>query len=138
MLEARLRVIYGDTDQMGVVYYANYFRYFEFARSEYFRRAGGASYGEVEKQGLFMPVIEAHASYRSPLRYDDVAVIRTWIDNVRRASFTFRYELRREGEAAILTEGHTVHACVSREGRPTPMPASLRQLIGAPPTPQAG
>lgn len=135
MLEAKLRVIYGDTDQMGVVYYANYFRYFELARGEYFRRAGGASYGEVEKQGLFMPVIEAHASYRSPLRYDDVAVIKTWIDNVRRASFTFRYEVRREGEAAILTEGHTVHACINRAGRPTAMPPALLQLLAVPPAP---
>jgi acyl-CoA thioester hydrolase len=56
MVEARLRVIYGDTDQMGVVYYANYFRYFEFSRSEFFRGMGG-SYREFEKEGLFLPVL---------------------------------------------------------------------------------
>ncbi|HZA14263.1 MAG TPA: thioesterase family protein, partial [Myxococcaceae bacterium] len=63
-VEAKLRVIYGDTDQMGVVYYANYFRYFEFARSEYFRAKGG-SYRELEQEGRHLPVIEASCSYKA-------------------------------------------------------------------------
>ena len=63
MVQARVRVIYGDTDQMGVVYYANYFRYFEFARSE-FLRAHGRSYREMEAEGLMLPVVEATCRYR--------------------------------------------------------------------------
>src|SRR3954470_16909676 len=92
MVEARLRVIYGDTDQMGVVYYANYFRYFEFGRSEYFRAHGG-SYTEVEKQGTRLPVIEATCHYKAPARYEDVVLIRTRIDDLGPASVTFGYEV---------------------------------------------
>lgn len=132
MIEAKLRVIYGDTDQMGVVYYANYFRYFEFARSEFFRSKGG-SYQDVEKQGFMFPVIEAHAHYRAPARYDDLLVIKAWIEGARRASVTFKYELFREGEGEVLVDGHTIHACINREGRPTAMPQSLRELMGVGP-----
>src|SRR6266849_10224417 len=69
VVEARVRVIYGDTDQMGVVYYANYFRYFEFGRSEYFRRLH-RSYRDLELEGSFLPVVEATCHYRAPARYD--------------------------------------------------------------------
>src|SRR6266851_6351472 len=69
VVEARVRVIYGDTDQMGVVYYANYFRYFELGRSEYLR-ARGASYRDFERDGWFLPVVEASCSYRSSARFD--------------------------------------------------------------------
>ena len=132
MVEAKLRVIYGDTDQMGVVYYANYFRYFEFARSEYFRARGG-SYTEVEKDGFMLPVIEATCSYRAPARYDDVLVVKVWIEHLKRASLRFQYEVRREGDPAVLVEGHTVHACINREGRPTAMPEALvRRLVPVP------
>jgi acyl-CoA thioester hydrolase len=128
VIEAKLRVIYGDTDQMGVVYYANYFRFFEFARGEFFR-AKGASYLDFEKQGYGMPVIEAHANYRAPLRYDDLIIIKAWIEGARRASVTFKYELRRDGSPEVLTEGHTVHACINKEGRPTKMPPELLALL---------
>ncbi|MDQ3265529.1 MAG: acyl-CoA thioesterase [Myxococcota bacterium] len=128
MVEARLRVIYGDTDQMGVVYYANYFRYFEFARSEYFRAHGG-SYRELEQGGLLLPVVEAHCTYKASARYDDLLVISTTISELRRASLKFSYQLRREGEAQILCTGHTVHACITREGRPTRLPDAITRLF---------
>ncbi|HEX8440535.1 thioesterase family protein [Archangium sp.] len=129
MVEARLRVIYGDTDQMGVVYYANYFRYFEFARSEYFRSRGG-SYREVEREGLMLPVVEATASYKSPARYEDVLLVRTRVSEVKRVSLTFSYEIFREGGADTpLCTGRTVHACVSREGKPTRLPDAVVRLL---------
>ena len=128
MVEARLRVIYGDTDQMGVVYYANYFRYFEFARSEYFRRKGG-SYVEVEKQGNLLPVVEASCHYRQSAKYDDLLVIRTTVSKLARASLTFSYEVRREGGEQVLCTGHTVHACINREGKPTRIPEALMKLL---------
>jgi acyl-CoA thioester hydrolase len=130
VIECRQRVIYGDTDQMGVVYYANYFRYFEAARGEYFR-VRGASYLDVEKAGYFFPVIEAQANYRASARYDDLLIIKAWIEGSRRASVTFKYEVRREGSDTLLIEGHTIHACINKEGRPCAMPQSLRDLIGA-------
>ncbi len=127
-VEARLRVIYGDTDQMGVVYYANYFRYFEFARSEYFRAHGG-SYVDVEKQGHRLPVFEASCSYRAPARYDDLLVVKVRITELRRASLTFDYEVRKEGDDAILVTGQTSHACINSEGRPTALPEQVVRLL---------
>ncbi len=129
MVEARLRVIYGDTDQMGVVYYANYFRYFEFARSEFFRAKGG-SYRELEKEGMFLPVVEASCSYKASAKYDDLLVIRTWISELKRASLTFAYEIRREGEDRILCTGRTIHACIGRDGRPVRLPDAIVSVLG--------
>src|SRR2546430_2810898 len=111
MIEARIRVIYGDTDQMGVVYYANYFRFFEFARSELFR-ARGVSYRDVEAGGSLLPVIEASCLYKAPARYDDLLLIQTEVGEIKNASFSFIYSLRREGEPQVLCTGKTVHACV--------------------------
>ncbi|WNG46539.1 acyl-CoA thioesterase [Archangium minus] len=129
MVEARVRVIYGDTDQMGVVYHANYFRYFEFARGEYFRARGG-SYRELERDGLMLPVVEATASYRSPARYEDVLLVRTLVSEVKRVSLTFTYEIFREGGSDIpLVTGRTVHACVSREGKPTRLPEAIVRML---------
>jgi acyl-CoA thioester hydrolase len=130
MVEARLRVIYGDTDQMGVVYYANYFRYFELARSEYFRALGG-SYREMERDGFGLPVVEANCQYKSPARYDDVLKVNTRVSQIRGASLTFEYEIRREGEEKVMATGKTVHACVGRDGRPTRLPETVVKLLGS-------
>ena len=127
-VEATCRVIYGDTDQMGVVYYANYFRYFELSRSEWFRAHGG-SYIELEKSGLLLPVVEAQCSYRASARYEDLIVIKAWVATLRRASLTFEYEIRRQGEDVILVTGQTTHACITREGRPTRLPEGVMQLF---------
>ncbi len=111
MVEARLRVIYGDTDQMGVVYHANYFRYFEFSRMEFFRARGG-NYRELEEQGFQLPVVEATAQYKAPARYDDLLVIRPILSELRRASLTFTYELFREGEPSSLLCTGQHRACL--------------------------
>ena len=95
VIEAKTRVIYGDTDQMGVVYYANYFRYFELSRSEFYRSLGG-SYVELERQGFGLPVVEASARYRAPAKYDDVILIEVRLVELRRASLRFEYVVRRE------------------------------------------
>jgi acyl-CoA thioester hydrolase len=132
MNEARLRVIYGDTDQMGVVYYANYFRYFEFARSEYFRARGG-SYADLEREGSLLPVVEAHCNYMASARYDDMLLIRTRVTAMRRASLMFTYELFREGSLERpLCTGHTVHACIGRDGRPMRLPEGIVRLLQEP------
>ena len=129
MVESRIRVIYGDTDQMGVVYHANYLRYFEFARSEFFRAHGG-SYRELEREGLLLPVVEAHVLYKAPARYDDLLRVRARVSELRRASLVFAYELwREEAPDKVLSTGHTVHACVSRDGRPVRMPEPLVRLL---------
>lgn len=132
MVEARLRVIYGDTDQMGVVYHANYFRYFEFSRMEFFRARGG-NYRELEEQGYQLPVVEVSAQYKAPARYDDLLVIRPTLSEVRRASLIFTYELFREGEpSSLLCTGRTVHACMGRDGKLRRLPEPFVRLVGPP------
>ncbi len=124
MVTTRLRVIYGDTDQMGVVYYANYLRYFEAARNE-FIRAKGLRYRDFEaRYGLLLPVAEAAVSYRQPARYDDLLDVEISLGEVRRASARFEYRILRD-DGALLATGHTVHACVDLEGKLRRLPAEL-------------
>lgn len=127
-VQAKLRVIYGDTDQMGVVYYANYFRFFEFSRSEYFRARGG-NYLQVEREGFGLPVVAAHCEYKQPAKYDDLLCIDAHVSDLRRASLRFEYEVRREGDSATLACGYTAHACIGPNGRPTGFPESVLRLF---------
>jgi acyl-CoA thioester hydrolase len=123
-----VRVIYGDTDQMGVVYYANYLRYFEVARAEWLR-GHGHEYRRFEADGVLLPVTEAQVRYRSPARYDDRVVLHAAPTVARIASVRFEYRLERESDGAVLVTGHTVHACVDRAGRPRRMPPELAGLL---------
>ena len=122
------RVSYGETDAMNVVYYAEYFHLFERARNEYIR-ARGMTYKQVEERGIYLPVREAQARYRFPLRYDDLIHVRAVISEWRRASVLFEYEIYNEDKTAVATTGKTLHACVNREGRPVPVPGWLRGLF---------
>jgi acyl-CoA thioester hydrolase len=125
----RLRVRYADTDQMGVVYYANYLVWFEVARTEWLRESGW-TYRDIEQQGLALPVVEAHCEYRRPARYDDEIEVSTVAAAVSPARIRFDYEVRRAGEAAPLASGHTVHAAVDAGGRPQRLPARVREIVG--------
>ncbi|MEO6774952.1 MAG: thioesterase family protein [Kofleriaceae bacterium] len=121
-----VRVIFGDTDQMGVVYYANYLRFFEGARAEYWRSLG-RSYKDLEAAQIAMPVIEAHCNYKRPARYEDLLAIDTDVTEMRGASLRFTYLVRRAGE--LLAEGFTRHAVIGPTGRPRPIPDFLRTLV---------
>jgi acyl-CoA thioester hydrolase len=127
---ARYRVIYGDTDQMGVVYYGNYLRFFEIARNEFLRQAGARYHEFEEKHRLMLPVVEANVRYRRPARYDDELAIHAAITDVRGASARFVYEIRRLPDGESLVDGHTVHACIDRDGRVARIPAELRAALG--------
>jgi acyl-CoA thioester hydrolase len=129
MVKTEIRVIYGDTDQMGVVYYGNYLRFFEAARNEWLR-AKGARWRDIEAaHAIYLPVAEAKVSYKRPARYDDVIVVETRLGDLGRVSLRFDYRVVR-GED-LLALGHTVHACVSRDGEirelPEPLLAQLRE-----------
>jgi acyl-CoA thioester hydrolase len=123
----RVRVIYGDTDQMGVVYYANYLRFFEGARGHYIRGLG-LSYRDIESRGLLLPVYEASVNYLKSARYDDVLVVHL-SETHSRVKIRFEYKVHREEDDAVLALGHTVHVCVSREGKPTRAPDWLLQAL---------
>ncbi|MEO8554763.1 MAG: thioesterase family protein [Kofleriaceae bacterium] len=121
-----VRVIFGDTDQMGVVYYANYLRFFEGARADYWRSLG-RSYNDLEDAQIAMPVIEAHCTYKRPARYEDVLAIETKVTEMRAASLRFTYVVRRGGE--LLAEGFTRHAVIGPTGRPRAIPEFMRALV---------
>ena len=126
MMRHEIRVIFGDTDQMGVVYYANYLRYFESSRAAYWR-ALGRSYKDLEAWGVALPVIEAHCHYKRPAYYEDLLGVDVHINELRSASMRFVYRIYRGEE--LLAEGNTRHAVIGKDGRPRSLPAALRDAI---------
>ncbi|MDH3442660.1 MAG: acyl-CoA thioesterase [Deltaproteobacteria bacterium] len=122
------RVIYGDTDKMGIVYYANYLRLFERGRCELLRELG-VPYGEIEARGIHFPVVEAHCRYAKPARYDDLVLIETELEFVSRATLIFSYRILREPDGPPLAEGSTKHACVDGAGKVVRIPADLARML---------
>jgi acyl-CoA thioester hydrolase len=122
---ATIRVRYAETDQMGVVYYANYFVWFEVGRVELMRSLG-FEYRELEEQDqCFLPVVEASCRYKAPARYDDVLTLETRVLNQRTSMIRFGYRLLREmpgAESVLLAEGETVHVVVDRAMQKTALP----------------
>lgn len=121
-----IQIIFGDTDQMGVVYYANYLRYFEGARAAYWRGLG-KSYKDLEAWGIALPVVEAHCYYKRPAYYEDVIAVETWVSELRGASLRFAYNIYR-GDLR-LAEGTTRHGVIGSDGRPRALPPALRAAI---------
>ena len=121
--ETTVRVRYAETDQMGVVYHANYLVWFEVGRVEYMRQAG-LEYRDMERdEGALIAVIEVRARYKAPARYDDELVVRTTLASVRGSVIRFTYSIRRVGEDAVLCEGETVHMVVGRDMKRRALPA---------------
>ena len=121
-----IRVIFGDTDQMGVVYYANYLRYFEAARGAYWRSLG-KTYKDLEAWGIALPVVEAHCNYKSPAYYEDLLAVETRVSELRGASLRFAYRIFRGGQ--LIADGTTRHAVIGGDGRPRALPAAMRAVI---------
>jgi acyl-CoA thioester hydrolase len=122
-----VRVRYAETDQMGVVYYANYFVWFEVARADLLRTLGW-SYREMEHAGVSLPVIEAHCEYRRPAKYDDELEVMTEGRLLSPVRMEFTYEVRlRDGDVAAA--GRTVHAALDARGRPCRLPARVREVF---------
>ncbi|HEX7901992.1 MAG TPA: thioesterase family protein [Planctomycetota bacterium] len=119
----RIRVRYGETDQMGVVYHANYLLYFEEARTDLLRTAGFA-YADLEKRGLFLVVTEASCRYRAGSAYDELLDVRVWLEDVGKATLRFRYEVRGP-DGRPRADGHTALAAVDARKRPTRLPAEI-------------
>ena len=108
-----VRVRYAETDQMGVAYYANYFVWFEVARTDWLREAG-LTYRAIEADGVMLPVIAARCAYRASARYDDALTVRATAKLVSAARLAFDYEIT--GPDGLVAEGETVHATVDRTG----------------------
>lgn len=126
--EERIRIRYGETDQMGHAYYANYFYWFEQARGGWCR-ARGFTYKELETMGYMLPCVEAHAEYKGEVHYDDWIVVRVWVSEMRRASMRFDYEVFNETSGKVTTKGYTWHVLMGKSRRAVTMPPEIRELL---------
>jgi acyl-CoA thioester hydrolase len=126
--ESRLRVRYAETDQMGIVYHANHFVWFEIGRVELLRQLG-FSYRDMEaNDGCFIAVVDARCRYKSPARYDDEIIVRTQLKNVRESLVHFGYQLLRV-DGALLAEGETTHVVTNSEMKMTPLPGKYLEAF---------
>jgi len=129
-VETRVRVRYAETDQMGVVYYANYLVYFEVGRVEWCR-ARGFDYSRMEREeGAVLVVAESRCRYRAPAHYDDLLAIRTSLKQVRNSVIVFSYEIVNAENGKLLASGETTHVITDRELHPRPIPEAYRALFG--------
>ena len=128
--EARVRVRYAETDQMGVVYHSNYLIWFEVGRVEFIRQLG-LSYKQMEEDGFGISVVDAHLRYRQPARYDDELLIETRLTAVRGAVLRFEYRIVRVADGALLCEGETMHVCVGRGMKKTCLPPKYAERFAA-------
>jgi acyl-CoA thioester hydrolase len=126
---AQIRVIYADTDAMGVVYHTNYLRWFEIGRTELLRDMG-ISHETMRGQPFFLPLTRVYCHYLSPAGIDQLLTIETDIVYLKRASIKFHYEIWDEGRELKRVEGYSVHACTDREGRIVRLPEfGVRKIL---------
>lgn len=124
----KIRVIYADTDAMGIVYHTNYIKWFEVGRTELFRDLG-IVYAEWAAEGISLPLTRAYCHYLLPARYDDMVWVETELAYLKRASLKFRNIIRNEEKKQILATGYTVHACLNREGKISRIPEKMAVMI---------
>ena len=123
-----VRVRYAETDQMGVVYHANYLAWCDIGRTDLIRALGGMTYAELERQGTALAVVEAHLRYIKPARYDDLIHVTTRVTEVRSRVVRFDYDLSVVNGARIAT-GYTTLVAMTRDGKGACIPESLRQQL---------
>ena len=127
--ETQIRVRYAETDQMGVVYYANYFVWFEVGRVEHLR-ARGISYKDMETDDdCKIAVVDARCRYKAPARYDDVITIRTRVTRQRGSIVQFDYQIVRAADGQLLAEGETVHVCIDRNFQACALPDKYQEPL---------
>jgi|SRR6187399_564711 len=129
-VETRVRVRYAETDQMGVVYHANYLVWMEIGRVEYWR-AAGLRYRDMEREdGILLVVAEVNCRYRAPAFYDDEVIIRTGIAESNARMIKFVYELVSSDDGRVLATGETKHVFCGRDRKPTKVSAKYHEVLG--------
>lgn len=129
--EARVRVRYAETDQMGVVYHANYLVWFEVGRVELMRQRGLDYKRLEEEEGCWIAVVEATARYKAPARYDDELIIETRVLMVRGPVIRFGYRILRAADRHLLCEGETVHVVLGRDMKKRTVPRRYADILHA-------
>jgi acyl-CoA thioester hydrolase len=128
--ETRFRVRYAETDQMGVVYYANHFIWMEVGRVE-LCKALGFNYRDMERvDGVFLAVAEAACRYRSPAHFDDEVIVKSWVEEANSRIVVFQYEMRAVEDHRLLATGHTRHVFVNRQMHKTRLPEKYHAMFG--------
>ena len=129
--ETRIRARYAETDQMGVVYHANHFIWFEVGRVELLRQFG-FSYKDMEREDdCFIAVVDARCRYKAPVHYDDEVIVRTYLKHVREKVIRFGYELRRAETGELLAEGETTHIVANAQMKPRALPKKYMKVFRA-------
>ena len=129
MHELELRVRYAESDQMGVVYHANYLVWCEMGRTELIRQLTGISYADLERAGVALAVSEANIRYHGSARYDDLVRVRTTLAEARSRSVTFDYLITLAATGARLASARTVLVSLDSNGKPAVMPEDLRRRL---------
>jgi acyl-CoA thioester hydrolase len=125
----KLRARFAETDAMQVVYYGEYFVWFEVGRTELFR-AIGIPYSVINRQkGFHTPVVQAHADYKASVRYDEEVEVRTLVTKVGTSSFRLDYEVRKLPGRQLLCTGHTVHVLIGSDGKPKALTPEIRKKL---------
>ncbi len=127
-VDVELRVRYGETDQMGVVYHAEYLAWCDMGRTEYIRRLG-TSYASLEQAGTLLAVAEASLRFHAPARYDDIIRVETTLSEVRSRALTFDYLICHAGAGTRLVTARTLMVVLDRNIRPVPLPPQVRALL---------
>jgi acyl-CoA thioester hydrolase len=125
-----VRARYPETDRMGVVHHSHYFVWFEIGRTELLRDLG-IPYASLEEEQLYMPVIEAAARYRAPVRYDEEVDVETELTDVTGVQVRFAYLLRRHPGGEPVATGFSLHAAVNEKGRPRRIPPEIRERLSS-------
>lgn len=128
----RIRVRYGETDQMGHAYYANYLYWFEQARGAWCRDRG-FTYKSLEEMGFMLPVVEIGIRYRGEVRYDDWINVSVWVAEIRRASIQFAYEVENESTQKKVTDGFSWHVLMGTARRAVSFPPQILDLLNRDP-----
>ena len=130
-VETRLRVRYAETDQMGVVYYANYLVWMEVARTDFCRQSG-FRYRDMEvAEGIAIAVAQVQCRYRAPARYDDEILVRTTLERLKPKTLDFAYAVENLETGVLLAEGMTMHVAIDGNGRPRAIPEPYLTLLAA-------
>ena len=128
--ETRFRVRYAETDQMGVVYYANYLVWMEIGRAEYCR-AAGVRYKDMEADdGIRLAVVDAHCRYLHPARYDEEVAVETRVARANRRMVEFQYRMRDGAAGQELASGETRHIFLGRDMKPVTLPKKYYAFFG--------
>lgn len=124
---SKVRVLFADTDAMGVVYHTNYIKWFELGRNELMRQLG-YPYSELAKQSLHLPLISVNCEYLKFALYDQLLSIETEFGYIKKATVRFNSRIWDESMNNLLAEGYTIHACTNHEGKIRRIPKMLLEL----------